>query len=282
MPSDRNGMMQVSGPGTQTIDSDIVHAMSLSVSDFVLPSERIRGWTSPDVSSGVEIAPYSPTKDDPEVEKKAQQPLSCSPDVMVVEPFIDRIDCEPLFFSRPSSPLDTGPAAPRVFDDTERPPVILKETAIEPCDANQYDCLLDLEDMIADDPDSSETERSGRGWHEDANSGRDVPAEKWLSTSSRSDPAKSSKLLFESTLSPPIVDDWWGGKVTGSPTGALFIAPSHPTKYELAKEKPEPTIPVVEVEGVLPAKLPIDDSLPGGDATDWDDWFTDGNIEIID
>lgn len=194
---------------------------------------------------------------------------------MSVDATPDNIDTEPLFYSRPSSPIDVRPVPPRDLHKVNRLPPNVDQPAVqskvESCDVNDYSYLLDLEDLIADDPHPNEASRDAA-----------------LDNKNRSaefDPSSpfQPKMIEKVRSSQPRLDsdDWWETPIVSSHHAAPPDRPTAPVRNGSAAEAIL-TVPVHKADDPSPIPIKIQDPLYACEGADWDDWFTDGNIEIID
>ena len=201
-------------------------------------------------------------------------------------------DQEPLFFSRPSSVADVAPPDPMVFDSTDDPPssmsfdvkeevpIVAPKPRAQPSDADAYSYFLDLDDLIAPEPDPKEVrkpvltshdgvEEETKGLFEPIQEASDKPAVK-----ERPDTSFAEFSIL--THTEPWEDKPASINSTDIP---LYRAPTEVDHGSIG-HAPEAVEPFHKAAEPLPIKAEND--MVGSDMADFDSWFADGNIEIVD
>jgi hypothetical protein len=244
--------------------------------DYILPSERIRGWTSPDPPDEP-----SPPCEDPvqysELEVVSRQVHSPSPDAMDIGALPSKDDPEPLFFSRPSSVIGVDSPANMTFDTKADPLVLPSKPVTQPSDADPYSYFLDLDDLIVPESDPMEVEKPVIEMHD--------KVDEETEESSQEESFKRVPMEYVDTLLDkcPVfaqIDRWEEKPAFDIPVDARVDHAFVDVPCDTSGHTPNLTEPPLKAEEPLPVK-PQED-LFGSDMADFDSWFADGNIEIVD
>lgn len=201
-------------------------------------------------------------------------------------------DQEPLFFSRPSSVADGAPPDPMVFDpkddppssmsfdDKEEPPIVASKLTAQPSDADTYSYFLDLDDLIAPEPDPKEVRKPVLASHdgiEDETKGSFEPIRE---ASDKTTVKEHFDTSFAESSILTHTDQWEDKPAFVDPVETpLYQGPTE-VKRSSTGHAHEAIEPFHKAEDPLPIKAESD--MVGSDMADFDSWFADGNIEIVD
>jgi hypothetical protein len=217
---------------------------------------------------------------------------SPSPDTMDMAAQPGKQDQEPLFFSRPSSVADVAPPDPMVFGPTDDPPssmsfdvkeevpIVAPKPRAQPSDADTYSYFLDLDDLIAPEPDPKEVRKPVLASHDGV---EDETKDSFEVIQEASDKPTVKEHLDTSFAESSILThtDQWEDKpaFVGPVETPLYQAPTE-FKRSSTGHAHEAIGPFHKAEEPLP--IEAENDMVGSDMADFDSWFADGNIEIVD
>lgn len=217
---------------------------------------------------------------------------SPSPDAMDMAAQPGKEDQEPLFFSRPSSVADVVPPDPMVFDPPDDPPssmsfdvkeelpIVASKPRVQPSDADAYSYFLDLDDLIAPEPDPKEVRKPALTSHDEVAEETKGLFEPIQEASNKPAVKEHLDTSFAGFSILTHADQWEDKPAFIDPVETpLCQAPTEVNRSSI-RHAPEAIEPFHKAEEPLPIKAEND--MVGSDMADFDSWFADGNIEIVD